>query len=173
MVTKLKKYQKPILVCINKVDLVSDDDDCSSVSVNAPSRAIQTVQKWRALLPEAFAILPACAAHGPNDAGVVTLRSILLANNPDADVPAAIQGLGRPVPGMFAGDRTVITNVEAREILPVGPPLYGADFFTDRTDRFCASELIRETLFERLGKELPYCCEVRIETFDESKQYLE
>jgi GTP-binding protein Era len=26
-------------------------------------------------------------------------------------------------------------------------------------------------LFEKLGKELPYCCEVQIESFDESKRY--
>jgi GTP-binding protein Era len=67
----------------------------------------------------------------------------------------------------------MLSNDDAREILPIGPPLYDPDFFTDRTDRFCASELIRETLFERLGKELPYCCEVRIERFDESKRYLD
>eukprot|EP00956_Cyclotella_meneghiniana_P007964 scaffold10576_cov22-Cyclotella_meneghiniana.AAC.1 len=64
----------------------------------------------------------------------------------------------------------MLSNEDAREILPIGPPLYDPDFFTDRTDRFCASELIRETLFEKLGKELPYCCEVRIESFDESKR---
>ena len=66
----------------------------------------------------------------------------------------------------------LISDDEAREILPIGPPLYHPDFFTDRTDRFCASELIRETLFLSMKKELPYCCEVRIETFDESKRYL-
>eukprot|EP00804_Cyclotella_cryptica_P020050 CCRYP_014864-RA/>CCRYP_014864-RA protein AED:0.02 eAED:0.02 QI:171/1/1/1/1/1/2/249/533 len=174
IVTKLKKYQKPILVCVNKVDLVSDhDNDSSSIYTNTPLEAVQTIQKWRALLPEVFAILPTCAANGPNDAGVVALRSILLANDPNVDVSGAIRALGRPVPGMFCGDRTMIGNDEAREILPIGPPLYGPDFFTDRTDRFCASELIRETLFERLGKELPYCCEVRVESFDESKRYLD
>jgi GTP-binding protein Era len=67
----------------------------------------------------------------------------------------------------------MISNNEAVDLLPIGPPLYHPDFFTDRTDRFCASELIRETLFETLGKELPYCCEVRVETFDESKRYLD
>ena len=53
------------------------------------------------------------------------------------------------------------------------PPLYHSDFFTDRTDRFCASELIREVLFTSLGKELPYCCEVSVETFDESRRYVD
>jgi hypothetical protein len=33
--------------------------------------------------------------------------------------------------------------------------------------RFFASEIIRATLFTSLGKELPYCCEVRIDRFKE------
>lgn len=170
LVMKLRKYEKPVIVCVNKVDTVAEDE--STVYVNTPLRAIETIQKWRTLLPDAFAILPICAAAGPDDPGVVALRSILSANDPDVDVPAAIRGLGRPVPGMFK-DKPMLTNEDAREILPIGPPLYDPDFFTDRTDRFCASELIRETLFEKLGKELPYCCEVRIESFDESKRYLD
>ena len=35
--------------------------------------------------------------------------------------------------------------------------------------RFFASELIREALFETLKKELPYCCEVRVNSFKEPK----
>ena len=170
LVMKLRKYEKPVIVCVNKVDLVAESK--SSVYENTPLRAIETIQKWRALLPDAFAILPICAAAGSDDEGVVALRSILSANDPGVDVPSAIRGLGRPVPGMFR-DKPMLTNEDAREILPLGPPLYDPDFFTDRTDRFCASETIRETLFEKLGKELPYCCEVRIESFDESKRYLD
>jgi len=185
---KLRQAYRPVIVCVNKVDLVADDDGdniveqnngekkkkkspSSSVYVNTPAKAVQTIQKWRSALPDAFAILPTCAADGPNDPGVVALRSILLANDPNVDVGSAIRGLGRPLPAMFAATKNMISNKEARAILPVGPPLYHPDFFTDRTDRFCASELIRETLFENLGKELPYCCEVRVETFDESERY--
>ena len=170
LVNKLRKYQKPIIVCVNKIDAVAEDK--SLVYENTPTKAIETIQKWRTLLPDAFAILPTCAAAGEDDAGVIALRSILSANDPAVDVSAAIRGLGRPVPGMFR-DKPMLTNEDARVILPNGPPLYDPDFFTDRTDRFCASELIRETLFETLGKELPYCCEVRIESFDESKRYMD
>jgi len=169
---KLKQSQRPVIVVVNKVDLVADTDE--SVYTNTPVKAIQTIQKWRSVLPDAFAIIPTCAANGPDDQGVVALRSILLANDPDVNVGAAIRNLGRPVVGMFAANLGGMpTNEEAKAILPLGPPLYHADFFTDRTDRFCASELIRETLFESFKKELPYCTEVRIETFDESKRYLD
>ncbi len=173
MLIKLKQSQRPVIVVVNKVDLVADTDE-SDVYTNTPVKAIQTIQKWRSVLPDAFAIIPTCAANGPDDQGVVALRSILLANDPDVNVGAAIRNLGRPVVGMFpANVKGMPSNEEAKAILPLGPPLYHADFFTDRTDRFCASELIRETLFESFKKEMPYCCEVRIETFDESKRYLD
>lgn len=172
MLMKLKQSQRPVIVVVNKVDLVADTDE--SAYTNTPVKAIQTIQKWRSVLPDAFAIIPTCAANGPDDQGVVALRSILLANDPDVNVGAAIRNLGRIVVGMFAANLGGMpTNEEAKAILPLGPPLYHADFFTDRTDRFCASELIRETLFESFKKELPYCTEVRIETFDESKRYLD
>lgn len=179
MLEKLRRYEKPVIVCVNKIDLVASaaantgkDGKHSAAYTNTPTQAVQAVQRWRTALPNAFAIIPTCAANGPDDPGVVALRSILLANEPSSDVGSAIRGLGRPIPGMFA-TTNMIGNNDAREILPIGPPLYHPDFFTDRTDRFCASEIIRETLFERLGKELPYCCEVRIETFDESRRYLD
>ena len=172
MLARLQQAHRPVIVVVNKVDLVADSDE--SVYTNTPVKAIQTIQKWRSVLPDAFAIIPTCAANGPDDQGVVALRSLLLANDPDVDVGAAIRNLGRPVAGMFpANSRGMPTNEDAKAILPLGPPLYHADFFTDRTDRFCASELIRETLFESFKKEMPYCCEVRIETFDESKRYLD
>ena len=172
MLIKLQQSHRPVIVVVNKVDLVADTDE--SVYTNTPVKAIQTIQKWRSVLPDAFAIIPTCAANGPEDQGVVALRSILLANDPDVNVGAAIRNLGRPVAGMFPANASIMpSNEEAKAILPIGPPLYHEDFFTDRTDRFCASELIRETLFESFKKEMPYCCEVRIETFDESRRYLD
>ena len=54
-----------------------------------------------------------------------------------------------------------------REALPEGPAAYPADQLTDRDERFFAAELLREKLFEQLGQELPYRCEVVIESFKE------
>ena len=53
------------------------------------------------------------------------------------------------------------------EALPEGPAAYPADQLTDRDERFFAAELLREKLFETLGEELPYRCEVTIESFKE------
>ncbi len=51
--------------------------------------------------------------------------------------------------------------------LPEGPPLFAADALTDRSERFLASEMIREKLFRQLGDELPYQSTVEIERFEE------
>lgn len=52
-----------------------------------------------------------------------------------------------------------------RDALPEGPDLYPEDQLTDKDERFFAAELLREQLFEHMGEELPYRCEVVIESF--------
>ena len=54
-----------------------------------------------------------------------------------------------------------------RAALPEAPALFPADRLTDRDERFFAAELLREKLFQELGAELPYRCEVVIESFRE------
>jgi GTP-binding protein Era len=56
---------------------------------------------------------------------------------------------------------------ELLALLPEGPPLYGPDVLTDRTERFLAGELIREQLFLKLRQELPYATAVVIENWEE------
>jgi GTP-binding protein Era len=52
-----------------------------------------------------------------------------------------------------------------REALPEGPAAYPPDQITDRDERFFAAELLREKLFQEMGEELPYRCEVVIDSF--------
>ncbi len=54
-----------------------------------------------------------------------------------------------------------------RETLPEGEAAYPQDQLTDRDERFFAAELLREKLFAELAEELPYRCEVVIESFKE------
>jgi GTP-binding protein Era len=54
-----------------------------------------------------------------------------------------------------------------RQALPEAPATYPADQLTDRDERFFAAELLREKLFEEMGEELPYRCEVLIDSFKE------
>ncbi len=53
--------------------------------------------------------------------------------------------------------------------LPEAPWLYEADALTDRTDRFLASEIVREKLFRLTGDELPYTSTVIIDKFEEEE----
>jgi GTP-binding protein Era len=51
--------------------------------------------------------------------------------------------------------------------LPVQPWFYEQDALTDRSDKFLASEIIREKLFRLTGDELPYTSTVVIDKFEE------
>ena len=74
-----------------------------------------------------------------------------------AVVPVSAQ-TGKNVPALLAA---------VREALPEGEAAYPADQFTDRDERFLAAELLREKLYVELGQELPYRCEVVIDSFKE------
>jgi GTP-binding protein Era len=51
--------------------------------------------------------------------------------------------------------------------LPEQPWLYDEDALTDRSDRFLASEIVREKLFRLTGDELPYTSTVVIDRYEE------
>ena len=53
------------------------------------------------------------------------------------------------------------------ERLPVGEAFYPKDTLTDKTLRFFASEIIREKILLNYDKEIPYCCEIEIDTYKE------
>jgi GTP-binding protein Era len=50
-------------------------------------------------------------------------------------------------------------------MMPVHPPYFPQDEFTDRSERFFASEIIREKIFMNYEQEIPYSAEVGIELF--------
>lgn len=54
-----------------------------------------------------------------------------------------------------------------RQHLPIAPATHDAEQFTDRSERFMASEFIREKVFRQLGDELPYAANVMIDKYEE------
>ena len=54
--------------------------------------------------------------------------------------------------------------------LPVCPPWFDKDAFTDKNLRFFASEIIREKILLNYKEEIPYSCEVGIESFKEGAE---
>ena len=75
----------------------------------------------------------------------------------EAIVPVSAR-TGRNLPGLL---RTL------QLLLPEGPAAYPADQLTDKDERFFAAEILREKLFRLLGEELPYRCEVAVDSFKE------
>ena len=57
-------------------------------------------------------------------------------------------------------------------VLPEHPPYFPKDDLTNRSERFFASEIIREKIFMNYTKEVPYSTEVGIEDFKEDGNLL-
>ena len=56
--------------------------------------------------------------------------------------------------------------------VPIGPPMFPQDHFTDRSEAFLAAEIVREKLIRRLGQELPHRITVEIERFVERERHV-
>lgn len=56
---------------------------------------------------------------------------------------------------------------EIKRHLPENQPVFGPDDITDRSEKFLASEIVREKLFRLVGDELPYTSTVLIEKFEQ------
>ncbi|MBQ2018287.1 MAG: GTPase Era [Alistipes sp.] len=77
---------------------------------------------------------------------------------PQATVIPASAREGFNIGGIF--DRIIA-------LLPEGEPFYPKDTLTDKTLRFFASEIIREKILLTYDKEIPYCCEIEIDSYKE------
>jgi GTPase len=56
--------------------------------------------------------------------------------------------------------------------MPLHPPYFPQDELTDRSERFFASEMIREKIFENYQQEIPYASEVIIQDFKDKEDVL-
>ena len=56
------------------------------------------------------------------------------------------------------------------ELLPVHPAFYDKDQLTDRNVRFFVSEMVREKIFLNYIAEIPYSCQVEVDTYEESEK---
>lgn len=60
--------------------------------------------------------------------------------------------------------------LEIKALLPESPPFYDKDALTDRPEKFFVSEIIREKILLNYKKEIPYSCEVEVETFKDEPE---
>ena len=63
------------------------------------------------------------------------------------------------------GDNISALERAVETLLPQAPAIFPEDQVTDRSVRFLTAELVREKLFRKLGRELPYGLTVEIESF--------
>ena len=61
----------------------------------------------------------------------------------------------------------IINAIKAE--LPEGPEYFPKDQWTDKTERFFASEIIRSHILKLYKQEIPYSCEVNIDAFKEGE----
>ena len=107
-----------------------------------------------------------------------SIPTIVVINKIDLSTPEALDPLVERWQAEIPGARIVPVsakenfNVEGLfrtilELLPEGPAFYPKDTLTDKTLRFFASEIIREKILKFYDKEIPYCCEIEIESYKE------
>ena len=103
---------------------------------------------------------------------------IVVINKVDLSNPTALEALGEKWHSELPEAR--IVPVSAKEqfnieplfqtilsLLPEGPAYYPKDTLTDKTLRFFASEIIREKILKMYDKEIPYSCEIAIDSYKE------
>ena len=104
--------------------------------------------------------------------------AIVVINKIDLSTPEALEALVDKWQGELPEARIVPAsakenfNIEGLfktilDLLPEGPAFYPKDTLTDKTLRFFASEIIREKILRFYDKEIPYCCEIEIESYKE------
>jgi GTPase len=121
---------------------------------------------------------------GPADEQVLALvpqgkPTILVANKLDtvkrrADLAPWLQSMQKrhpfaefvPLSATRAADAERMLAI-VRPHLPMQPWLHDEDALTDRSERFLASEIVREKLFRLTGDELPYTSTVVIDRYEE------
>jgi len=61
---------------------------------------------------------------------------------------------------------------ELEKCLSIGPRLYPEDTFTDVSEKFMVSEMIREKVFRLTGMEIPYSSAVTVDAFEVEKKLI-
>lgn len=58
------------------------------------------------------------------------------------------------------------------KMMPEGPKWYPEDQLTDKTERFIVSEVVRSKILEFYQQEIPYSCEVSVDSFKEDNKII-
>lgn len=106
------------------------------------------------------------------------IPTIVVVNKIDLTTPEALEALTEKWHAELPDARIVPVSAKEKfnvegvfrtilDLLPEGPSYYADDTLTDKPMRFFASEIIREKILRYYDKEIPYCCEIAIESYKE------
>jgi len=117
LLKKLERLNIPILMVLNKIDLVKQDE------------VLDLIKYWKEKV-QVKDVIPVSALHQFN---IDTIFDIIL------------------------------------DVMPEHPPYFDKESLSDKTERFFASEIIREKIFTNYEQEIPYATEVSIISFKEQE----
>lgn len=148
-------------------------------TVESPEKNEEFLAKVKAMsaesVPEAPSAIPG-AGSGP--------RVIVVVNKMDlVDQPTLVRLVEEwherlpqaeiiPISALH-GFGTDILMTKIKESLPECPPYFDKDALTDKPARFFVTEIIREKILLLYDKEIPYSCEVRVESFKENEKLID
>jgi len=106
------------------------------------------------------------------------IPTVVVVNKIDLSTPEALEALVEKWHAELPQARIVPVSAREKfnieglfrtilELLPEGPAFYPKETLTDKTLRFFASEIIREKILRNYDKEIPYCCEIEIDSYKE------
>ena len=150
-------------------------------TVESPEKNEQFLAKVQAMAADA-AVAPAEAVSALPGVGIGP-RVIVVLNKMDlVDQPTLVRLVDEwhqrlpqaeiiPISALH-GFGTDILMSKIRELLPECPPYFDKDALTDKPARFFVTEIIREKILLLYDKEIPYSCEVSVESFKEEEKLI-
>lgn len=150
-------------------------------TVESPEKNEQFLAKVQAMAADA-AVAPAEVVSALPGVGIGP-RVIVVLNKMDlVDQPTLVRLVDEwhqrlpqaeiiPISALH-GFGTDILMSKIRELLPECPPYFDKDALTDKPARFFVTEIIREKILLLYDKEIPYSCEVSVESFKEEEKLI-
>lgn len=106
---------------------------------------------------------------------ILLINKLDLSNNKELD--EAFSFWQQEIPSAFIAPVSALhkfnlefLKAKILEFLPESPPYFPKDELTDRPLRFFVTEIIREKLLIHYEKEIPYSCEVVVDSYEESPE---
>lgn len=166
MLQRVKDAAVPVLVLINKVDLIAKRQAAVAAGKQPPplprAPPVQA-QPARGGWEGAEADDDEEAEPGPPRPAALdlpALREWWSAQLPAAEIFEV---------SALEGDNMEALKERLLELLPEHPPYFDKSQLSDRPEKFFAAEFVRAQIFEQYEDEIPYSCEVEVTAFKEAE----